>query len=116
MCLIYQAMQGDAMRAARIHPASILVTGLKCSYGKISSPLTEIPVGKTEISGTEPSRWHIVNFTQDLEARRDLGNRTHAKKPLVVYVFAYPSVWDGLFPYGISVNGSLDLKCYEKRH
>ena len=23
----------------------------------------------------------------------------HAKKPLVVYVFAYPSVWDGLFVY-----------------
>ena len=56
MYLIYQAMQVDAMRAARIHPAFILVTGLKCSYGKISSPLTEIPVGKTEISGTEPSR------------------------------------------------------------
>ena len=32
------------------------VTGLKCSYGKIFSPLTEIPVGKTEISGTEPAR------------------------------------------------------------
>ena len=32
------------------------VTGMKCSYGKMSSPLTEIPVGKTEISVTEPSR------------------------------------------------------------
>ena len=32
------------------------VTGMKCSYGKISSPLTEIPVGKTEISVTEPAR------------------------------------------------------------
>ena len=30
--------------------------GLKCSYGKFFSPLTEIPVGKTEISGTEPAR------------------------------------------------------------
>ena len=29
---------------------------MKCSYGKISSPLTEISVGKTEISGTEPAR------------------------------------------------------------
>ena len=27
-----------------------------CSYGKIFSPLTEIPDGKTEISGTEPAR------------------------------------------------------------
>ena len=67
------------------------------------SPLTDIPVAKTEISGTEPvhSLWyeHIENFTKDLEARRDLGNRTHAKKPLVVYVFAYPSVCDGLFLY-----------------
>ena len=32
------------------------VTGIKCSYGKISSPLTEIPVGKPEISVTEPAR------------------------------------------------------------
>ena len=45
-------------------PAFIPVTGLKCSYGKLSSSFTEISVGKTEISGTE-----------DLEARRDLGNR-----------------------------------------
>ena len=39
----------------RIHLAFIPVTGLKCSYGNIFSPLTEIPVGKTEISGTEPA-------------------------------------------------------------
>ena len=32
------------------------VTGLKCSYGTIFSPLTEITVGETEISGTEPAR------------------------------------------------------------
>ena len=37
-------------------PPFIPVTGVKCSYGKISSPLTEISVGKTEISGTEPTR------------------------------------------------------------
>ena len=36
-------------------PPFIPVTGMKCSYGKISSPLTEISVGKTEISGTEPN-------------------------------------------------------------
>ena len=36
-------------------PEFIPVTGMKCSYGKISSPPTEISVGKTEISGTEPN-------------------------------------------------------------
>ena len=44
-----QAIQDDFIRDARIHPAFILVTELKCSYGKIFSPLTEIP-------GTEPAR------------------------------------------------------------
>ena len=34
----------------------IPLTGMKCSYGKISSLLTEISVGKTEISGTKPAR------------------------------------------------------------
>ena len=33
----------------------IPVTGMKCSYGKIFSPLTKISVGKTETSGTEPA-------------------------------------------------------------
>ena len=37
-------------------PPFIPVTGMRCSYGKISSPLTEISVGKTEISETEPAR------------------------------------------------------------
>ena len=49
MWKIQQAMLDDAIRTARIHPAFIPVTGLKCSYGKISSPLTEI-------SGTVPVR------------------------------------------------------------
>ena len=40
---ILQAMQDDAIRATTIHPTFILVTGLKFSNGKISSPLTEIP-------------------------------------------------------------------------
>ena len=35
-------------KIARIHPAFIPVTGMKCSYGKISSPLTHI-------LGTEPA-------------------------------------------------------------
>ena len=52
---IQLAIQDDAIRTARIHPSFIPVTGRKCSYGKISSPLIEIPVGKTEISGTGPA-------------------------------------------------------------
>ena len=55
MWKIKQTMQDDTEFVRRIHPALIPVTGLKCSYGKIFSPLTEIPVGKTEISGTEPA-------------------------------------------------------------
>ena len=38
------------------NPPFIPVTGMKCSYGTISSPLTEVSVGKTEISGTEQAR------------------------------------------------------------
>jgi len=56
MWKIQQSMQGDAIRTARIYPAFIPVTGLKCSHGKISSSLAEILVGKTEKSGTEPAR------------------------------------------------------------
>ena len=67
---------------------------MKCRHGKISSPLTEIPVGKTEISVTEPARpliWTHQSFTKDLEVRRDLGNRAspvnraHLKRPLVIH-------------------------------
>ena len=47
---IQQAMQDDAIRATTIHPTFILITGLKFSYGKISSPLTEIPGWKNAIS------------------------------------------------------------------
>ena len=56
MWKIQQAMEDGAEFIRRIHSALNPVTGLKCSYGKIFSPLTEIPVGKTEISGTEPAR------------------------------------------------------------
>ena len=47
---ILQAMQDDAIRATTIHPTFILVTGLTFSYGKISSPLTEISGWKNAIS------------------------------------------------------------------
>ena len=51
MWKIQQAKEGDAEFIRRIHPAFIPVTELACSNGKMSSPLTEIRVGKTEISG-----------------------------------------------------------------
>ena len=58
-CLWYgkysRQFQDDAIRTTRIHHAFIPVTGLKCLHGKIFSPLTEIPVGKTKISWTEPT-------------------------------------------------------------
>ena len=50
----------------------LLVTGLKCSYRKISSPLTEIPVGKTEISATEPARSLIWTRRNFLKGSRDV--------------------------------------------
>jgi len=68
-------MQDDAIQTARVHPAFIQVTGMKCSCGKISNPFTEI-------SGTEPAPFsyeHIKNFTKDLEVKRELGNRVHVK-------------------------------------
>ena len=43
----------------------IPVTGMKCSYGKISSPLTKISVGKTKISATKsarPLKWTHPKF------------------------------------------------------
>ena len=61
----------------------VLVTGLKCSYGKIFIPVTEISVAKTEIWVTG----HIDILTKKRVARRDLGNRAspvdqaHMKRP-----------------------------------
>ena len=43
---ILQAMRDDAIRLARIHPAFIPVTGLKCSYAKISSPPSHMNTSK----------------------------------------------------------------------
>ena len=72
MWKIQQAMQDDAIRSARIHPSFIPVTGLKCSYGKISSPLTENPVGKTAISGTEPARSLTSKILQRNQKRGEI--------------------------------------------
>ena len=73
-------MQDGVIRFARIHPAFIPVTWLKCSKRKISCPLTaEIPVW-TEPWQSALSYKHVENFTKDLdslEVRRDLKNRAN---------------------------------------
>ena len=100
----------------------IPVTGMKCSYGKISSPLTdslgEHPFFSALVSprsddrkyvcgsqasllrSREPSQpallyGHIENFTKDLEVRRDLGhraNRAHLRRPSVRRSVSQPFV------------------------
>ena len=60
-------------------PPFIPVTGMKCSYGKISSPLTEISVGKTEISGTEPARSFIWTYRKFYKGFR---GKARARKPI----------------------------------
>ena len=60
------------------------VTGMKCSYGKISSPLTEIPVGKTEISVTEPARpliWTQQSFYKGFRGKVRSRNPGQPRQP-----------------------------------
>ena len=80
MWKIRQAMQDDAIRAARIYPAFIPVTGPKCSYGKIFSPLTEIPVGKTETAHS--LKWTHRKFYKGFRGKARSRNRAHVKRPL----------------------------------
>ena len=47
MWKIQQVMQDNAIQTTRIHPTFIPVIGIKCSYGKISSPCTDILGTKT---------------------------------------------------------------------
>ena len=75
-------MQNSMIR--KINPAFLPVTEMKCSYGKIFSLLTEIPVRKTKISGTEPARPLIRThrkFYKRFRCKRDLQNRAHVKMP-----------------------------------
>ena len=60
-------------------PPFIPVTGMKCSYGKISSPLIEISVGKTEISGTEPTRPFIWTHRKFYRGFR---GKARSRKPI----------------------------------
>ena len=63
MWKIQQAMQDDAIWTARIHPAFFPVTGLKYSYGKISSPVTETarPLMNTGQPGQSDSCEEVLN-------------------------------------------------------
>ena len=77
MWKIQKAMQHDAISAARVpSPAFIPVTRRKCSQGKISSPLSEIQVGKTEISGNQPARPLIWTHRKFKKGIRDKAKRS----------------------------------------
>ena len=81
MWKIQQAMQDDAIRTARIHPAVhpgnrdevFIWQNFQPAYRDLGN------------RASPPS--HIENFTQDLEVRRDVGNRAipvnraHMNKP-----------------------------------
>ena len=86
MWKIQQAMQGDAIQTARIHPA--VHPGNRddsCSHDKRDLGWTE-PRSR-ELSQSALSYKHIKNFAKDLEVRRDIGNRAspvnraHIKRP-----------------------------------
>ena len=49
--------------------------------GKISSPVTDIPIEKTEILVTGPARLLIEILTKEKVVRRDLGNRASPVTP-----------------------------------
>ena len=87
MWKIQQAIQDDAIRTARIHPAVhpgnhdevFIWQNFKPAYRDLGN------------RASSPSHIyeHIENFTKDLEVRRDLGkmaspvNRAHMKRPLL---------------------------------
>ena len=67
---IQHAMQDDAIRIARIHPAFIPVTGLKRSCDKIFSPLYYRDLGNR---ASPP-----FHMNRSKKVRRDLGNRAES--------------------------------------
>ena len=88
MWKIQQGKQDDAKFIRKINPAFLPVTGLKCSYGKISSPLSEI---------REPSLLALLThgkFTKDLEVRRNLQKDALKRK---LNVFPYKDQKQGPF-------------------
>ena len=68
MCKIQQAMQDDSIQAASVHPAIHPGNRAEVIWQNFS-PLTKIPVGKTEIWGTEPARPLIIMKTSKILLR-----------------------------------------------
>ena len=90
MWKIQQAMQDDAIRTARIHPA--VHPGKRDEvfiWQNFQHAYRDLGWKNREPSQPAISYEHIENFTKDLEVRRDLGNqaspvnRAHMKRPLV---------------------------------
>ena len=96
---IQQAKQDDAEFMRRIHPAFIPVTGLRCSYGKISQPVNRDPGWKNRDLGNRaspPSQMNTSKILLWIKVRRDLGNGAHVKRSL-----------DGLSDYAIVLAGTI---------
>ena len=79
MWKIQQAMQDDAIRAARIHPTVHPGNRDEVFIWQNFQPAYR-DLGWKKPRSREPSQpalsyEHIENFTKDLEVRRDLGNR-----------------------------------------
>ena len=76
---------------------------MKCSYGKISSPLTEIPVGRTEISVTEPARpliWTYQSFYKGFRGKvRSRKPGSYEEAPSGCFVFRGRWIHLGIYCY-----------------
>ena len=92
MWKIQQAMQDDAIRTARIHPAVHPGNRDEVFIWQNFQPAYR-DLGWKKPRSREPSQpalsyEHIEHFSKDLEVRRDLGNRAspvnraHMKRPL----------------------------------
>ena len=86
-------------------PILSLFDRLACSYGKISSPVTENPAGQAEISVTGSARL-LINikpiFTKEIGVRQDHGNRTSPVEPHRAHMkrlgyFITSWSWEGFF-------------------
>ena len=85
MWKIQQAMQDDAIRTARIHPAVhpgnraevFIWQNFQPAYRDLSRKKPRF----RELSQPALSYEHTENFTKDLEVKQDFGNRAHMKRP-----------------------------------
>ena len=88
MWKIQQAMQDDAIRTARIHPAVhpgnrdevFIWQNFQPAYRDLGFSRSSRFSRSQEPSQPTLSYEHIETFTKDLEVRRDLENRAHMKR------------------------------------